>query len=96
MDINTIASTVVGGIISALVSWLFYWLGGRGLAKEAKRLNDLNVLLLRAFEEAELARFNRDATGKLTGLVLEGAAVMESTSASDHCDATIIRSAKKP
>lgn len=96
MDMDTIASTVAGGVISALVSWLFYWLGGRGLAKEAKRLHDLNVLLLRAFEEAGLARLNRDASGQLIGLVVEGAALMESALASDFCDAEVIRAAKKP
>jgi hypothetical protein len=95
MDMNTIVSTVAGGVISALISWIFYWLGGRGLAKEAKRLHDLNVLLLRALEEAGLARVNRDDEGQPIGLVLEGAAVMESASASDACDAQIIRGSKE-
>jgi hypothetical protein len=94
MDENTIISTVVGGVISAFFSWILDWLGGRGLAKEAKRLHDLNVLLLRAFEEAGLARINRDASGQPIGLVLEGA-VMESVSAIDSCDAKIGRSSKK-
>jgi hypothetical protein len=94
MDKNTIISMVVGAVASALVSWFFYWLGGRGLAKEAQRLHDLNVLLLRAFEEAGLATLNRDASGQPIGLVLKGAAVMESVSASDSCDAEIIRSSE--
>jgi hypothetical protein len=92
MDKNTVISMLVGAIASALVSWFFYWLGGRSLAKEAQRLHDLNVLLLRAFEEAGLATLNRDASGQPIGLVLQGAAVMESVSASDACDAEIIRS----
>ncbi|GJJ00745.1 hypothetical protein RugamoR64_12830 [Duganella rhizosphaerae] len=96
MDTNTIVSTVAGGVISALVSWIFYWLGGRGLAKEAKRLHDLNVLLLRSFEEAGLARLNRDASGQPIGLVFEGAAVMKSTSAIDSCDVEVIRATKIP
>lgn len=91
MDANTIISMLVGAVASALVSWFFYWLGGRSLAKEAQRLHDLNVLLLRAFEEAGLATLNRDASGQPVGLVLNGAAVMESVSASDACDAEIIR-----
>lgn len=95
MDMNTIVSTAAGGVISALVSWIFYWLGGRGLAKEAKRLHELNVLLLRAFEETGLARLNRDASGQPIGLVLEGAAVLESASATDSCDAEIIRAPKQ-
>jgi hypothetical protein len=88
---QTLLFVHTGGVISALVSGIFYWLGGRGLAKEAKRLHDLNVLLLRAFEEAGLARLNRDASGQPIGLVLERAAVLESASASDSCDAEIIR-----
>jgi hypothetical protein len=96
MDENTVISMVVGAIVSALVSWFFYWLGGRGLAKEAQRLHDLNVLLLRAFEEAGLATLNRDASGQPVGLVLQGAAVMESVSTGDSCDAEIIRGPKKP
>lgn len=64
MDKNTVISMLVGAIASALVSWFFYWLGGRSLAKEAQRLHDLNVLLLRAFEEAGLATLNRDASGQ--------------------------------
>lgn len=95
MDMNTILSTAAGGAISALVSWIFYRLGGRELAKEAKRLHDLNVLLLRAFEEAGLARLNRDASGQPIGLVLEGAAVLESVSASDACDAEIVPGPKQ-
>lgn len=93
MDLNTIVSTAIGGVISALISWIFYWLGGRGLATEAKRLRDLNVLLLRALEERGLARLNRDASGHPIGLILEGAAVTESTSAGAACDAEIIRAA---
>jgi hypothetical protein len=96
MDMDTIISTAAGGLISAIISWIFYRLGGRGLAKEAKRLHDLNVLLLRAFEEAGLARVNRDASGQPIGLVLEGTAVMESASASDACDAEIIRPTAQP
>jgi len=96
MDMNTIVSTAAGGLISAFISWIFYWLGGRGLAKEAKCLHDLNVLLLRALEEAGLARVNRDASGQPIGLVLEGTAVTESAFASGVCDAEIIRPAAQP
>jgi len=91
MDMNTILSTAVGGVISALISYVFFWLGGRDLAREATRLRELNVLLLRAFEEAGLARVNRDENGHPIGLVIEGAAVMESTHVSDACDAEVIR-----
>ena len=50
------------------------------------------MLLLRAFEEAGLATLNRDTSGQPIGLVLNGAAVIESGSASEACDAEVIRS----
>ena len=96
MDTNTIISTSIGGVISALISWLFYWLGGRGLAKEAKQLHELNVLLLRAFEEAGLARLNRDENGRPIGLIIDVSSEnSDSASAKVSCDAEIVRYQKQ-
>lgn len=85
MDTKTIIATAMGGLISALISWITYLFSGRALAKEARQLHDLNVLLLRAFEEAGLARLNRDATGRPVGLVIQ-ASTAETASANDSCD----------
>jgi hypothetical protein len=91
MDANTTISMIVGGVISALISWFFYWLSGRGFATQVQLLRDLNELQLRALEEAGLVRVNRDALGHPIGLVLQGAATMESAAATVSCEATVSR-----
>jgi hypothetical protein len=52
-----------------VVSWIFYRLAGRDLAREAEQLRRLNIMTIDALEAARIAQVTRDATGKPTGLL---------------------------
>lgn len=63
---------VTAGLVSGLfVSIVFYWLSGRGLRNEAKRLRHLTTLIIRGLEEAGVAKFTRGASGEPIGLIFE-------------------------
>jgi hypothetical protein len=54
LDLNTIVSTAVGGLISLVVSWFFYKKSGEELKAEAAELRRLNIVMLRALQIAGL------------------------------------------
>jgi hypothetical protein len=66
-------NSVVAGLISGLITgtltcWVFYWLAGRDLKREANDLRKLNILTIRALVQAGLAEVNVDAQGNPVGL----------------------------
>jgi hypothetical protein len=66
--------SVVAGLISGLITgtltcWVFYWLAGKDLTREASKLRKLNIMTINALEQAGLAKVNRDAQGNPVGLV---------------------------
>jgi hypothetical protein len=64
-----ITTSLIAGLVSgAVVSWIFYRLAGRDLAREAEQLRQLNIMTIDALEAARIAQVTRDATGKPTGL----------------------------
>jgi hypothetical protein len=78
--ISTVAGCAVGGIITWIVAYKYYKKASRELLNEAAQLRSLNILMIRAMENAGLARFNRDEQGKPIGLqiTLSGKMVGES------------------
>lgn len=66
--ILTIFSVIVGGLITWFASKYFYIKAGKELREEADELRRLNVLMLRALENAGLAHFHRDDENNITGL----------------------------
>jgi hypothetical protein len=64
-----ITTGLISGLVSgALVSWVFYRLSGRDLAREAEDLRKLNIMTVKALVEAGIADVNFDAGGKPIGL----------------------------
>jgi hypothetical protein len=51
----TVASTLVGAVVTFAAVWLFYVRASKELRQEAARLHKLTVLLLRGMEKAGLA-----------------------------------------
>ena len=63
---------IVTGLISGMLTcWFFYWLAGKDLKREAEDLRKLNILIIRALEQAGLAKVSYNTDGKPKGLVLE-------------------------
>ena len=61
-------STFIGAIISGLITWFVYVKGAKELSKQAGELKDLNILMLRAMENAGLAKLNKNENGSPIGL----------------------------
>ena len=63
---------IVGIAIGAIITWFvaerYYRRAGDDLKKAASELKDLNILILRALENAELVQLNKDENGKPIGL----------------------------
>jgi hypothetical protein len=74
--IETLAATVVGGLITFLASRHYYVKASKDLEGAAARLQTLTTLIIRGMEEARLATFTRDGSGNPIGLVIEMSAVM--------------------
>lgn len=62
--------TLAGLVVTVLVGELYFLLAGRQLRNEAADLKHLSEMVLRALENAGFAQLNRDASGRVTGLVL--------------------------
>jgi hypothetical protein len=63
----SLTTSVIGGLITGGV---FYWFSGRQLRGEANRLRELNSMILRAMEVANLVQVNRDSHGNPIGFIL--------------------------
>ena len=71
MSLDSIVSTLFGGLISGLLGWWFYYRSGQQLAAEAARLRLANNIILRALHNAGLAEVNFNAAGEPTGLIVK-------------------------
>jgi hypothetical protein len=69
--ISTLISVAVGAFVTWRVARVYYERASRDLGKEAENLRHLNVLMLRAMENAGLANFARDEAGNPIGLQFE-------------------------
>ena len=91
---TTILSTIVGVLVGILGTWLlaarYYHLAGRDLTTEAAELRRLSTLILRGLEEGGVVKLNRDASGRIIGLVIQLAASGVAGSAGT-AQATILR-----
>jgi hypothetical protein len=54
-----------------VVSIFFYWLAGRDMRREARRLHQLSNLITRGLEDGKIAKFNRDEQGNPIGMTFE-------------------------
>ncbi len=70
MNIDIIASIVVGGLITVAVAWAFFYVGSQQLRKHVDHLITLINIILRSLENAGLAELNRDEDGNIVGLVV--------------------------
>ncbi len=69
MDWNSIVSGLISGLMTGtLTCWVFYWLAGKDLKREASDLRKLNILTIRALEQVGLAEVHMDAQGNPVGL----------------------------
>ena len=71
----TVLSTLIAIAVGAFVTWLvarvYYEKASKDLSKGAETLRQLNVLMLRAMEDAGLAKFTRDAAGNPISLLFD-------------------------
>lgn len=65
---------ILGIVVGAVVTWIvadrYYRRASKDLVKEAAELKNLNILILRALENAGFAELNKDENGKPVGLVI--------------------------
>lgn len=82
MDIFlAIAGVIIGAVITWAVAKRYYMKASKDLKKEAEDLRKLNILMIRAMEEAGLAKFNRDSNGNLIGLIFDASLSLSTSSA---------------
>jgi len=67
MDCTTVFSIIIGGIITWLCSWWYYFKAGKDLAKTAKELR----ILINALEEKGLILTNRDKYNNPNGNIYD-------------------------
>jgi hypothetical protein len=92
--------SIVTGLVSGLMSgtltcWYFYRKSGNDLKQEADNLRNLNILIIRALEQAGLAKVSYDADGKPKGLVLELRANIGAVAASGSAASVILHDLKE-
>jgi len=85
--IISLAIGILGIAVGALVTWIvadrYYKRASEDLVKEAAELKNLNILILRALENAGFVELTKDENGKPVGLVITlGSQVKAKTSLS--------------
>lgn len=63
-------SVLIGALVTLIAARIYYQKASTDLVKEAQELHKLNILMLRALEQAGLAEFSRDSDGNICGLVI--------------------------
>jgi hypothetical protein len=73
-----VVSVLLGGAITAFLSWYFYQRASRelkdeaaALREESERLRRHTTLMLRGLEDAGLAEYSRDEQGEIEGMVIK-------------------------
>ncbi len=71
IDDTTALAVIIGGLITLVVSWVFYLRAFEEVKEEAENLRKLNVLTIRILDEAGLlpphTKAIKDETGNYTG-----------------------------
>lgn len=67
---EALVGVIVGAIITWFVSRWYYEKSGKDLQKEAESLRKLNILMIRALEDAGFASFRRDNNGDPFALII--------------------------
>lgn len=75
----TLASMIVGAVVTWLVARHYYVQAARELAQEAADLRHLTTLVLRGIENAGLVELNRDSSGRITSLSLASDVTLSAT-----------------
>jgi hypothetical protein len=88
-----LAGVAVGALVTWLVAWRYYEKASKDLRNEAETLGQLNVLMLRAMEEAGLAKFTRNAAGKPVGQIFQRS-VRDTLATSDAVSVNAARESK--
>jgi hypothetical protein len=84
---ETVFSTLIGAFITGVVSRYYYMRAAKELQQEADELRRLTTLVLRAMENAGWANLNRDASGRIMGLVIRASGHLRGTgSLSAHAE----------
>ena len=66
--VGQLIGVFIGGLVTFVVSWLFYKKAGNELREEAAAIRKVNHLLCLALERAGMAEFKRNDKGEMTGL----------------------------
>lgn len=66
---DTIISILIGGLITWVAAHWYYVRAARELKDETERVQNLLRISLQAMEDAGMVKLNRDAYGKIIGMV---------------------------
>jgi hypothetical protein len=75
--ISIVTGLLSGAVTGTATCWFFYRLSGQDLKREASDLRKLNVLIIRALENAGLVEINWDENHFPKGLVIRAEARTE-------------------
>jgi len=68
---ETIASVVIGGVITWLAAYWYYRQAAKGLEREAAKLRNLMRIVLVVMEQHGWAKLNRDGSGNIIGFEVD-------------------------
>jgi len=67
----TFLSTLAGGVITWIAAHKYYVRAAKEMESETKYVQNLLRISLQAMEDTKMVKLNRDASGKITGMVHE-------------------------
>jgi hypothetical protein len=76
----TFLSTLAGGVITWIAAHKYYVRAAKEMEAETKYVQNLLRISLQAMEDTKMVKLNRDASGKITGMVHELSAHAVTTS----------------
>ena len=88
--------TFFGMVVGAIVTWKvakhYYEKASHELTVEAKKLQTLNILMLRGLEDAKLADFSRDNDGNIVGMLFKLPTLTATSTAAAGIERKVIHS----
>jgi hypothetical protein len=87
--ILTVISTVVGGVVTFVLTRWYYERASGDLEREASELRDYTVTLINYFDDARMIDVERDAHGKPVRVRIIKRAVTDSVGISDSVDTNL-------
>ena len=84
-------SVLIGGVITLIVSGVFYWFASRDLRRESNELKAYTVMLINYLDDAGVIEVERDTHGNPVRVRVIRREVTDSIGVSDNVQVRLIR-----